>query len=137
MYGAGEFRSDGLFADGCEAGRMRRPAWMKPIDRFNEKFKIAESGCWEWQQGKKEEYGKFFDGKQVGAHRWSYQYFIGAIPENHFICHTCDNPKCVNPEHLFAGTSSDNQIDYHLKGNLKIKHFAPMSWKYNKRFTKK
>lgn len=70
--------------------------------------------CWIWTGGKtKFGYGKFgSDGRiQVLAHRFSYQYFKGEIPDNLFVLHCCDNPPCVNPEHLRTGTPYDNIRD--------------------------
>lgn len=79
-------------------------------------------GCWEWQ-GKisKDGYGSFQEtvsGKktEIRAHRRSYEIFKGEIPEGMLVCHTCDNPACCNPEHLWLGTPKDNTQDCIKKG---------------------
>ena len=80
--------------------------------RFNKKYTIRDNGCWEWTNGAPGSYQNFRVGSKVmGAHRASYTIFHGEIPDGMMVCHTCDNPRCVNPEHLFLGASKDNTQD--------------------------
>ena len=86
------------------------------LDRFMSKVKVDDStGCWEWQGAKnKDGYGTFYSkdfGDSVLAHRTSYLIFVQAILKGNLICHTCDNPGCVNPCHLFQGTHNQNMQD--------------------------
>jgi hypothetical protein len=74
--------------------------------------------CWNWTAAKcSAGYGALkINGIQTGTHRFSYQLHYGAIAKGANICHRCDNPSCVNPAHLFSGTSSDNAKDRCAKG---------------------
>jgi hypothetical protein len=54
--------------------------------------------------------------RAMGAHRFIWKQCFGEIPEGMFVCHKCDNPKCINPEHLFLGTQKDNMKDMAKKG---------------------
>lgn len=76
------------------------------------------NGCWEWMGSKNDQgYGNFkLINKAYKAHRISYMLFIGDIPENMCVCHSCDNPSCVNPAHLWLGTNQDNVDDKMRKG---------------------
>ena len=79
---------------------------------------ITESGCWIWT-GRVQNSGYAnirHNGKHMGAHRASYLAYKGDIPEGVMVCHACDTPLCVNPDHLFLGSHKDNMIDRNRKG---------------------
>lgn len=87
-----------------------------PYDRFMKKIKINnQTGCWEWTASLYGRgYGQFKEDSKkssVGAHRWSAKNLAGLDIDNMVVCHKCDNPKCVNPEHLFVGSHQDNITD--------------------------
>lgn len=77
-----------------------------------------ETKCWNWTGTLcKDGYGKCKrKGKTYRTHRLSYEYYKGEFDNNLYVCHSCDNPKCVNPDHLWLGTHFHNELDKTLKG---------------------
>tara|TARA_Y100000780_G_scaffold103280_1_gene93782 strand:+ start:730 stop:1185 length:456 start_codon:yes stop_codon:yes gene_type:complete len=83
-------------------------------DFFKSRMKVSSNGCWEWSNYKNSKgYGTVKKkGKLYGAHRLSWAHFNKReIPEGLHVLHKCDNPSCINPEHLFIGTNQDNVDD--------------------------
>lgn len=78
-------------------------------------------GCWEWIGYRDPNgYGRMDVGdRPMLAHRVSYLVHYGSIPDGMAVLHKCDEPKCVNPEHLFLGTQADNVRDMHAKGRAR------------------
>ena len=97
---------------------------IKPNDlaRFNSKFlKGAISECWEWSAALVKGYGVFWiEYKNHYAHRVSWVVLNGPILDGLCILHKCDNPKCVNPNHLFVGSCKDNMRDMISKGRKRV-----------------
>jgi hypothetical protein len=121
----------------------------EPKQRILDLIKKTETDCWEWQGTKKgkdklKQYGNMVIGsrkdgsrKTVSAHRYAYEVFVGKIPSGMWVLHHCDNPSCVNPDHLFLGDRQANINDREIKGRNKVDdirrygeahHCAVLNW---------
>jgi hypothetical protein len=93
---------------------QRKP--KDPMPRFWAKVQKTD-GCWVWTGCKMKGYGQFgYCRRNVLAHRFSYAQAYGPIEAHMMVCHRCDNPSCVRPDHLFLGTQKDNLDDCAAKG---------------------
>lgn len=92
---------------------------MSVSERFWERTWVT-SGCWSWLGERNEDgYGKLSVGlKKKFAHRVSWEIHKGPIPPGLCVCHGCDNPSCVNPDHLYVGTHKQNMEDKARKGRV-------------------
>jgi hypothetical protein len=86
-------------------------------EKIKQNITLNERGCWVWNKGKSNSgYSKMtFKNRTMCGSRVSFMVFKGKISKNKVVCHTCDNPPCVNPDHLFLGTIRDNRTDCVVK----------------------
>lgn len=106
----------------CKKGQTcvnRSGHGMTKKEKFMRHVNKTES-CWLWLGST---YGNGYGRlvrkwKNIRAHRYSYELFTGPIPNNKLVCHSCDIKLCVNPSHLFVGTSHDNIQDAYNKGTM-------------------
>jgi len=112
---------------GASVVRENKMQWNKlnykitDLKRFWNKVQIPNNlnDCWEWiaSTGSNDNYGRFgFNGTNVLTHRFVFECFNGTITDNQYVCHECDNQKCVNPNHLFLDTQKGNMKDMIHKG---------------------
>lgn len=103
-----------LSSDSCQIS-------IKDIQRFWSKVEKTES-CWNWTQGlDRRGYGQIkISARNYGAHRLSWFIHNGSIPTNLSVCHRCDRPSCIRPDHLFLGTHAENMADMHKKNRHRV-----------------
>lgn len=94
--------------------------------RFEKAFRITPS-CWIWEKALDNKgYGRFTVlQKPVLAHRFSFELYRHPIPDGICVCHRCDNPLCVNPDHFFLGSMKDNAQDMVKKGRDSVSKLKP------------
>ena len=96
--------------------RCRHASLRNAADDFWSRVEKTDH-CWLWTGGTDEDgYGMFVLDQERRAHRVAFELSFGPIPEGMCVCHHCDNPRCVRPDHLFLGTNEHNQTDKLRKG---------------------
>ena len=103
---------------GCIRSGFQKDYYEKVRQKILKNIEVCSSGCWEWKLSLNTNgYAQIVAfGKLDNGHRISYKVFKGDIPKGMWVLHSCDNRKCVNPDHLFTGTAYDNNFDMKVKG---------------------
>lgn len=100
---------------------------MIDVDIFSRIVPVPESGCWIWAGGEGDKYASItYKQIRYAAHRVSYEKYIGPIPKGLFVLHTCDIKCCVNPNHLYLGTHTDNRRDAVNRGRIPKRYKGAM-----------
>ena len=115
---------------------MTRDRVGMPLEeRLLGKMDVDPSGCWEWNAGRNRKgYGNIkVAGKDLRAHRVAYEVWVDLIPDGMQVMHICDNPPCINPDHLRVGTNKDNADDRDAKGRQRVLRgeengFSKLTW---------
>ena len=112
--------------------KVEKRFWSK-VDKGSSSVYYNRTRCWGWTAGRTtREYGAFWMRNIMQkAHRISYEIKHGLIPKGMNICHHCDNPPCVRPDHLFLGTQNDNLKDADSKGRLNKGKNSPKGSKHS------
>lgn len=108
---------------------MKRKHGLSVKERIERHRVVEENGCWTYSLSKRKAYPEIkVAGKQKFVHRLAFETYVGVIPDGLYVLHHCDNPRCHNPEHLYAGTLSDNMRDMWSRG----RHEPPVT-KFNEK----